>query len=405
MSLLWRTTREQMNLSPEQLRQLAKKYVEGNASEEEAALLHQWYDSVNAGDTETVLTEAPETRDQFSLSVWMELKKVMAAEKQRARSSRSAYPLWRRAAAAVLLLVAGYAGFHYWQESIAGHLPDKNTAAPLVAGDVTAPAHTKAVLTLANGQQVILDSISSGYISRQGNARVEKTSTGQIAYTVENSTADIQYNTLTVPRGSRAASIILADGTKVWLNVASSITYPTAFAGKERSVKITGEAYFEVASNPAMPFIVTQPNTAARIQVLGTHFNVNAYDGEPGMKVTLLEGSVKVSKNDRLPATVLTPGQQALVAENAITVTKNVAVDEVVAWKAGLFIFNKTDIRSMMRQAERWYDIIASYPNGAPADEFSGSLSRNVNLSQFLKIMEYSDIKIKITGKNVIINP
>ena len=392
-----------MNLSPEQLRQLAQKYVEGTANEEEAALLHQWYDAVNAGDTEVIVTEAPETRDQFSSSVWAALKKMMVEEKRRGRSVT--YPLWWRMAAAVLLLVIGYAGFRYWQGSATHYLLNENVAAPLISGDVTAPAHTKAILTLANGQQVILDSISGGYISRQGNARVEKTSTGQIAYTAETRTSDIQYNTLTVPRGSKAASLILADGTKVWLNVASSITYPTAFAGKERSVKITGEAYFEVAPDPAMPFIVTQPNSPARVQVLGTHFNVNAYDGEPGIKVTLLEGSVKVSKDDKLPPAILTPGQQALVTGNAITVTRDVAVEEVVAWKAGLFVFNNTDIRSMMRQAERWYDIIASYPNGAPPDEFSGSLSRNVNLSQFLKIMEYSDIKIKITGKNVIINP
>ena len=305
---------------------------------------------------------------------------------------------WWAAASVTLLLLAGglYVGSRKQAAPVPPPVVKKEGA---VKRDVL-PGSDKAVLTLADGSTVTLDSAGK-QVLRQGKTAIRQLN-GQLQYESSDAGKEISYNTLTTPRGGQY-QLLLPDGTGVWLNAGSSLRYPVAFTEKERKVMLTGEAYFEVVHDGKKPFRIQVGDQL--VEDLGTHFNINAYADEPEMKTTLLEGSVKVSKNDRLPATVLTPGQQALVAENAITVTKNVAVDEVVAWKAGLFIFNKTDIRSMMRQAERWYDIIASYPNGVPEDEFSGSLSRNVNLSQFLKIMEYSDIKIKITGKNVIINP
>lgn len=389
-----------MELNREDISRLARKYLDGHASEEEIRLLHEWYDTVNTGDTETVVTATEQTPELFGQSTWMELQQLLATDREIPRPQTSAVrTLWWRAAAAVLLLLTTVAGVYYWQTT-----PHKATHLPVAAvmTDVKAPANTKATLTLANGQQIVLDSAANGLLAMQANTSIVKNSAGQITYMAAGENAALQYNTLSVPTGSKAVSLVLSDGTKVWLNVASSITYPTAFSGKERKVQIKGEAYFEVVSNPATPFVVTKPGTGTDIWVLGTHFNVNAYDGEPDIKITLLEGAVKIAKEQQ--SMLLRPGEQARVS-SSIRRVKEVAVEEVVAWKEGLFVFDKTDIQSMMRQAERWYGITVQYPNGVPAEEFTGSLSRDVSLSEFLKILEYSEVTAKIKGNNVMINP
>lgn len=197
--------------------------------------------------------------------------------------------------------------------------------------------------------------------------------------------------------------LILQDGSKVWLNSSSSIRYPTEFTDKERSVEISGEAYFEIVKNAAKPFIV-KVNNLAEVKVLGTHFNVNAYTDEAEVKTTLLEGAVNISQGNK--SSTLSPGQQAQINQSGfIKRVDNVDLDEAVAWKNGNFLFNSATLPAVLRQAARWYDLEIVYEGKVPPDKFSGQIPRSVNLSSLLKWMQWSDVHFKLEEKKLIIKP
>jgi len=310
---------------------------------------------------------------------------------------------WRAAIAAasvVFFIGIGYLFLQPTDNKIA--VKNKPTARQIV-NDVK-PGANKAILTLSDGSQIVLDSASSGLLARQGNAQIIKLSSGEITYNTNGLAAkEILYNTMTTPIGG-LYQLLLPDGSKVWLNSASSIRYPTQFSGNERRVEITGEAYFEVAKNASMPFIV-KVNDNASVQVLGTHFNINAYSDEAEIKTTLLEGAVKISRGSS--SSLLKPGQQAQINKSgSIKVIPDADMEEAVAWKNGNFQFNSADIATVLRQASRWYDIEIVYAgNKIPDDKFSGKISRAVNLSSLLKWMQWSDVYFKLEGKKLIIQP
>ena len=272
--------------------------------------------------------------------------------------------------------------------------PVVKNIATSIKKDVAPPVSTNAILTLANGKTIALDSIANGAIANEGNMRVEKLSNGEIVYKGK-ANGELEYNILTVPRGSKIATITLSDGTKVWLNSSSSLQYPVAFSGNERNVEITGEAYFEVAHNAAAPFIVKKGETS--VTVLGTHFNVNAYDDETSLKVTLLQGTVKVEKQGL--SGLLMPGQQAQI-EDKIKISNEVDVDEVMAWKNGEFQFGEAeDIHAVMRQIARWYDVNIEYKEDV-AGHIGGTISRDENISQVLSMLQMTGaVKFKIEDK------
>ncbi len=302
------------------------------------------------------------------------------------------YKWW--AAAAILLLTAG-AFFRYGRSSDPTGSIALKQAPPTVA-----PGGNKAMLTLGNGRQILLDSASDGMLASQGNALISKSGSGQLAYHIKESPGkpnEIFYNTLATPRGGQYR-LLLPDGSTVWLNAASSITYPTAFTEKERIVRITGEAYFEVIHNDRSPFIVKAGNQ--EIRDLGTHFNINAYANEPTMKTTLLEGSVKVSN------LVLQPGQQASTNSQGETgLVREVKVEDVVAWKEGRFRFTSVDLGTIMRQVARWYDIEVEY-RGQVTGTLSGGISRDADLMQLFHILELTrKVHFNIEGKKVIVIP
>jgi transmembrane sensor len=266
------------------------------------------------------------------------------------------------------------------------------------------PGSNKAVLTLAGGQTIVLDSAAKGTLAQQGAARIVKLADGQLSYTSDNvqKQAEVLYNTLTTPRGGQYR-LSLPDGTEVWLNAASSITYPTVFAAAERNVSITGEAYFEVAKDKTRPFRVTA--NAMTVEVLGTHFNVNAYLNEADTKTTLLEGSVLVNKGGATQR--LRPGQQAQVSHDQpqIKLADDVNTNQVVAWKNGLFDFKDADLATVLRQVERWYDIQVQYKTSLPGFAFQGKLQRNLNLSQILKVLTENEINYTMEGHTLVIKP
>jgi transmembrane sensor len=388
-----------MNLDENQVKQLAEKFLGGTASNEEKRILHEWYDTVNAGDTEIVLTDTAQTAEVFGLQILAELKQMIAEDKVVSRQPsviRKFRLRWVAAASIILLL--GTSAYLWLSRTPSSDLVKKENSNHLKQ-DI-APGGNKAILTLNDGSTIVLDSAANGTLAQQGNAKVLKTNNGQLAYNIINEkSTEVLYNTLATPRGGQY-QLLLPDGSKVWLNATSSIRYPTAFIGNERKVEITGEAYFEVSKDASKKFLVTA--NGATTEVLGTHFNVNAYNDESAMKITLLEGSVKVT-NDIFYA-ILSPGQQAKINQDKkVEVNKNIDEDEVMAWKNGWFQFNSLQVEDIMRQISRWYDVEVAYETKSNQKHFSGIVSRNSNVSEVLKIMEQAGIKFKIEGKKITV--
>lgn len=305
-------------------------------------------------------------------------------------------PLWKRgwirtaAAAAIIIAVATLLLYKKPQTPI---------SQPRQTVDI-APGHDGAILTLADGSKVILDSAGNTTLPNQGSASLTLKN-NQLVYKSNNpTTTEVTYNVLYVPRG-RQFRLVLPDGTKVWLNAASKLRYPIAFNGGKREVEVSGEAYFEVAPNAEKPFTVKKGNT--HIEVLGTHFNVNAYDSESAEDITLLEGSVRVANgNDNV---VITPGQQARIT-TGIKVRNDVDLDEVIAWKEGKFQFSESaDIHSIMRQIADWYDVDIRY-SGTIDKHIAGSISRDVRLSEVLTVLETTGVvHFNIKGRTVEVLP
>jgi transmembrane sensor len=223
----------------------------------------------------------------------------------------------------------------------------------------------------------------------------------------------VVYNTLHTAAGEQY-SITLSDGTKVWLNAATSLRFPTHFAGNERRVEINGEAYFEVAKNKPKPFRVVARNMV--VEVLGTHFNVNAYDNEAAIKTTLLEGSVKVVNREsptsrgglsivNNTSVTIVPGKQAILTHDSRLTTADADVEEVMAWKNGSFSFNNADITTVMRQLERWYNIEVVYKGTKPSYLFSGGIPRNATLMEVMRILEVSKVRFQLQGRQLIVLP
>jgi ferric-dicitrate binding protein FerR (iron transport regulator) len=263
------------------------------------------------------------------------------------------------------------------------------------------PGSNKAILTLQDGSKIVLNDVKDGTLAQQGNTKVVKLATGQLVYDKTGTgSTKVLYNTMTTPRGGQY-KLTLPDGTEVWLNAASSITYPTAFVGNERDVSITGEAYFEVAKDKSKPFHVKSGNQT--IEVLGTHFNVMAYADEDAIKTTLLEGSVKITENNE--AQILKPGEQAAVDKNGGLKISVVDVDDALAWKNGYFKFNRVNIKYIMRQLARWYDVDLVYEGSVPHDEFVGKIGRGENIEDVLHILELDHVHFKIEDKKIIVLP
>lgn len=274
------------------------------------------------------------------------------------------------------------------------------------------PGGNKAVLTLADGSVITLDNAKDGMIAEQGKTTITKTQNGELEYkaSVDQAPQIISYNTISTPRGGQY-QLTLPDGSKVWLNAASSLKFPVSFTGKERKVQLIGEAYFEVAhvnmpgSKDGMPFEV-ELNSGMKVQVLGTHFNVMAYEDEKEVKTTLLEGKVKVI-NDKNQEALLEPGQQAQLskANGSLQVQKDANIGVAVAWKDGQFNFVRADLKSVMRQLARWYDVQIEFDKSVPEKSFSGEISRRLNASEVLSVIEFTGVHFRIEGKKIKILP
>lgn len=301
---------------------------------------------------------------------------------------------WRSMAAAAAIVTVIGAGAYYAVIHKSGN-PAEIVKVPELPADVKPPQTNRATITMAGGKTLYLDSTVNGTLAVQGNIQVIRLNDGQIAY--RGSSKELIYNTLTNPRGSKVINMTLSDGSQVWLNAGSSVTYPVAFVGNERKVSVTGEAYFEVAHDIIKPFIVSKGDL--QVQVLGTRFNVNAYDDESDTRITLLQGSVKVNSGKK--ESMLQPGQQAQVAAG-IKIISNINVEQVMAWKNGLFVFDRADIRDVMRQLARWYDLDVHYTGEVPKGTFKGEISKDLSLSQVLNGLTATRIHFTMESGNRI---
>ncbi len=306
---------------------------------------------------------------------------------------------WKYISAAAILITA-IAGIAFWLiiKQPPHEIAQLNPTATKPSTPITAGGN-KAVLTLADGSSIILDSTRQGTLVKQGNVKVIKLNTATLAYNAsEANSKEVVYNTLSTPSGGQY-QLILPDGSKVWLNASSSIHFPTIFKGKERSVTVTGEAYFEVAKNAAMPFKIAVKDMV--VEVLGTHFNIMAYDDESSMNTTLLEGSVKISKG-RINK-MLVPGQQSVINTAGEINIVDADIEEVMAWKNGWFQFNAADIKTVMRQIARWYNVEVVYEDKIPAGHFTGLVSRDNDIEQVLKILQSGGVHFKIENRKIIV--
>jgi transmembrane sensor len=392
-------------------------YLQGSASVTEEQRIEKWLDSIAEEPSSWTLMQ-PEDRKIFLNSLFSDITKAKKEESGKVRPMYPGQYNWKRfVAAAAVILVLALAGYFIYT----GRQQKTEIAKGIVPKDIPAPGTTRAVITLADGRQVYLDSAGNGTLAVQNNVKVVRTADGRIAYQSEGEASQqggnegslggsegISYNTLTNPRGSRVIDMQLSDGSHVWLNAGSSLKYPVAFVAKERKVEITGEAYFEVAHNASKPFKVALPGEVGEVEVLGTHFNINAYDDEDALKVTLLEGSVKlsVSPTKKIKSSaILKPGEQGqLQTTNYKLQTIHVEdMDEVMAWKNGRFSFNGSDLQIIMRQVARWYDVDIVYQDNIN-EKFFAEMPRDTRASDVLKALQLTGkVHFKIEGKKIIV--
>lgn len=375
--------------------QLKDKYLTDQLTEPE---FHTFWDQLSRQENQSWL-------DKFIAEIWGNpvlhqlsnaARKEIILERILARQTllrRLVSNHWTKiAAAAVVVGIA--AGIWMTKDQPAG-----NTTPVVVTKDLD-PGKTGATLVLADHSEIKLDSNSAGPVTKQKGASI-KAVKGQLQYVPDPGVFEISYNEMHTARGNMFC-VQLPDGSKAWLNAASSIRYPTSFLTSTRSVSITGEVHFEVKQDAQRPFFV-EANKQAVIEVLGTDFNVKAYDNDSSVTTSLLSGSISFRKiKDSSGAVVLKPGQATLLVKDQLKVTE-ADTTQVLAWKKGNFYFNNATVQEFMRDLERWYDFETIYPEGLPDIRFSGSMSRKLKLSQIMEVIENLGLQSSIENRKVTI--
>ena len=381
-----------MITDPHIIQDLLKRYNEGTATSREQQIVEQWLTENEMEHNEWAQMNNAE-RDELVKKLGTDLLHYIKEKENPPVYRMYSFRRWGLIAASVTLILMSVLFFR-----IINDKKDVPASAATTIVDV-GPGKDGAILTLADGKQLVLDSLDNGVVATQNGVQA-LLKNGRLAYNVkEHIGGKVLYNTMTTPKG-RQYQVTLPDGTQVWLNAASSIHFPTVFSDKKRAVIITGEAYLEVAPDPQRPFVVTVGKTD--IEVLGTHFNVMAYNNEEEIRTTLLEGSVKITDEDR--TATLRPGEELQLNARQFEVIRGADVAAAVAWKNGWFVFKDAGIQTVMRQAERWYNISVKYEGRIPEKQFNGKVSRNVTLSELMEILSfYDDMKCTISGDTITI--
>ena len=383
--------------------QLIVKSLQNELTDEESIQLNEWIESNNNNNAlftelsnEQTLISELEILSRFQAeNDWDKLKAQTLQQPTKGQHIKINRTIWL-SVAATLIIGSFFAG----QFLLNHEKPIFSSKYPIDRKNDIQPGGNKATLQLADGTTITLNDSINGFRASQHhvNLLINK---GAITYQSSGEKEnEILFNTVSTPKGGQY-ELLLEDGTRVWLNAASSLKYPTAFSGNERIVELTGEGYFEVAHNTLKPFRVIMPGLA-KVEAIGTSFNINSYSDEHATKATLIEGKVKVSFGSN--TVMLNPGQQANVLKSGeILLNNKIDVSEVIAWKNGQFIFNSVNIESIMRQISRWYEIEVVYNESFNQETFSGIVSRKSNLSDVLKIMEEGGVKFRIEGKKIYV--
>ncbi|WP_316839368.1 FecR family protein [Pedobacter gandavensis] len=382
---------------------LIEKYKNGTLNEEERSFLNAWY--IKYAEEKSSSFEPEQLEENLNL-LWGSLEENLVGHGFKPERLKPAkVSLWPRiSAAAAVLMVLGVA--LYFFKADPGQL--KSTQ-QMIAEDIK-PGSNKAFLTLSDGSRISLNEVANGQLASQAGITITKTKNGQLIYTIadqKSASSGTEYNTIETPRGGQY-QINLPDGSKVWLNAESKLKFPITFAGQQqRKVELTGEAYFEVSKlkeqGIRMPFVVA--SRGQEIEVLGTHFNVNAYPDDDYTKTTLLEGAVRVSRLVNPQSARLIPGQQASLSATSLTL-KNVDTEQAVAWKNGQFIFNNVPLLQVMKDVSRWYDVDVAYKGDFSGVVIGGSVSKFTNIKEVLDVLELAgEVDFKIEGKKVVVSP
>ncbi|HTH83162.1 MAG TPA: FecR family protein [Mucilaginibacter sp.] len=381
-----------LHLTKKKLQELSDKWLSGTITKEEQSVLDEWYNQESHEIINWESDDDDETNLRERLFAGI-LKETQAGEPPQIKFFKNAQA--RKVAAMIVVLLSCCLYF------LIPHVKPRLVAKNNKPKKVEKATPNKAILTLADGSTVILDNAGNGLVAREGNTRVNKTSDGELIYSASKSAGQVtavpQFNSISTPAGGQY-QVSLADGSKVWLNAMSTLKFPAVFSGTKRVVELTGEAYFEVAKNKNMPFKVSLANSTS-IEVLGTHFNIMAYADEKNIDATLLEGSISVKKGDMNK--MITPGQQAKITDD-IKVS-NVDAEESIAWKKGLFSFDRSDTQTIMRQIGRWYGVEVVYQGKIPSNQLTGYISRSAELPEVLKMLQISGLKTTINDKKITV--
>lgn len=385
----------------EEVHKLIEKYIHDLASNEEKEMLLRWYKTESSKEVEWDLEEA-EDEQELKSKIYAKI-----IEHNNVNVISPHYKLYYKLSIAALILVFFAVGFHFYSwEQYSPEGVRKLKVASIKPNDIP-PGGNKAILTLADGSKIELDESRNGILVNQGSFKVRKNADGVIAYMFNTQDKDSAnptslpiYNTIETPVGGKY-QLILADGTRVWLNSESSLRFPVVFNSHSREVELKGEAYFEVSKDAKRKFSVRSGNQS--VEVLGTHFNINAYSDERSIRTTLLEGEVRVIELNSKDSKLLKPGEQSIV-DKSIQI-ENINAQTEIAWKEGYFNFSRADIETVMRQLARWYGVHAIYEGTIPEHHFSGAISTNLTLLEVLEILEKSNIHFKLVGKEVTVMP
>jgi len=382
------------------LQDLIRKYNLDKCTEDEKLLLEQWYQSFewNQSDNDITQAELIHLREE----VFHGIKSRMAPStgdqtiERDFGKTRSLFFWWRFAAAAIVIITAGFFIYNF-----SAYKKHDISITPALISEIPTdikPGSSIAQLILADGSVVLLDSAGTLQLKEKDGTLINKQSGKLIYNQADLNTSDVLFNTLSIPRGGEY-QLVLPDGSKVWMNSASTLRYPTQFAGNERKVFLSGEAYFEVAKNPSMPFRVIVNNDMT-VEVIGTQFNIMAYDDEDETKTTLVKGLVKVSK--KMNTVLLSPSKQAVWRKsNQRMIINEADVEKETAWKNGLIEFHEDNLPYILRQLSRWYDVDIQFEGNNLYGNYSGSIRRQATLLQVLEILKAVGVRFKIEGKKL----